>query len=345
MIPTILAIDIGFGNTKLVFGRDGEHWSELCFKSVAPRVRSDAAGPMGGLSEAHDRVTIQVGKFGYLVGPDTASVGSEPNLGNDYIETAEYLALLRGAICYSMKRSGQFVPRVDVLVLGLPVSNWQNRQTELMKIAEGPHPIPVPIERRAEFGETLLVNVGKVIVLPQPMGALQHALKGMSVRELRADDTIHMVIDPGYKTFDWFVSKGVRPELQRSGSLQGGVSQLIKHVASAAGAKLGSGTVNFAEVEAALASGMLSVQGQRMPMAQFADVMDAEAELVVRRFVNAIDMNLGIGSIHLVGGGANYYANALRKVFRGYDISIAAGSVMANARGFYLVGEAVASML
>ena len=345
MTQTILAVDIGFGNTKLVFGHGAGQWSELCFKSNAPRQRSDAAGPQGGLSESHDRVTIPVGKFGYLVGPDTASAGGEPNLGNDYIETPEYLALLRGAISYSMKRSARMVPRLDVLVLGLPVSNWQHRQAELMKIAQGPHPIPVPIEHRAAFGETLNVTIGKVIVLPQPMGALQHALMGVSVRELRADNTIHMVIDPGYNTFDWFVSQGVRPELQRSGSLQGGVSQLIKHVAVAAGAKLGTGTVNFNEIEAALAAGVLTVQGQRLPMAQFADVIEAEAELVVRRFVNVIDMNLGIGTIHLVGGGAPYYANALRKVFKGYDIAIAEGSVMANARGFYLVGQAVASMM
>ena len=52
MNKTFLAADVGFGNTKLVFGREGESWSELCFKSVAPQLVANAAGLAGSLSPA-----------------------------------------------------------------------------------------------------------------------------------------------------------------------------------------------------------------------------------------------------------------------------------------------------
>ncbi len=124
-------------------------------------------------------------------------------------------------------------------------------------------------------------------------------------RELNLDTSIHMVIDIGYSTLDWFVSSGLRPEFQRSGSLKGGVLQLLKHVANVAGDKLGIGTLNVNEVEKGLAAGVMQADGVELQMAQFAHIMESEAERVVHRFVNAVDMDLSVKTIHLVGGGAS----------------------------------------
>jgi len=243
-----------------------------------------------------------------------------------------------------MTRSGLLRRHIDVLVLGLPVANWKPRQAELMKIGSGPHPIPVPIAQRAQFGETLSVTVGKVIVVPQPVGALQHAVMNLPRTELRQDKRVRMVIDPGYNTFDWFVSVGVRPDLQRCGSLQGGVSQLLKLVANAAGARLGVGTLNLKEVEDGLASGSMLTQGKKLDMKEFEPIAQDEAREVVDRFLNAIDASLKIDIIHLTGGGASFYIKALREALPGYDIQVEPGTVMANARGFYLIGKTLADM-
>lgn len=256
----------------------------------------------------------------------------------------EYLALLRGAIYYSMKKSGQMHRHIDVLVLGLPVSNWRLRQAELIRIGTGSHRIPVPLAMRAEFGVTLELTIGKVVVLPQPMGALQVALNG-TPPTAEGDEMIHMVIDPGFNTFDWFTSVGLRPDLQRSGSLQGGVSQLLKLVSNAAGAKLGVGSLNLNEVEKGLRKRVMNVFGHRLEMAEFQPIMQSAAREVVERFLNSINLRLGIDTIHLTGGGAAFYIEALRKAFSGYDIRLEPASVMENARGFHLVGQAVASMM
>ena len=341
----VLSIDIGYGNTKLVCGHDAGSWSEMCFKSVAPVVLANPAGLAGSLSTALDRISIEIGNAAYLVGPEACISGGGAILGQDFMFRPEYLALLRGALYYSMKHSGGMHPHIDVLVLGLPVSNWRRCQAELIPLGGGPHRIPVPIELRSQFGETLEVSVGKVVVLPQPMGALNDALHGASQSGELDENAIHMVIDPGFNTFDWFVSIGLRPDLQRCGSLQGGVSQLLKVVSNAAGARLGVGSLNLNAVEKGLKTGVMSVHGQRLDMDQFQPMMELAAEAVVDRFVNAIDLSLGIDTIHLAGGGAGFYAKPIRKAFAGYKINFDTASVMANARGFYRVGEAVARMM
>lgn len=344
MNKTILAVDVGFGNTKLVYGRDGESWSELCFKSVAPELVANPAGLAGSLAPALDRVAIDVGSSSFLVGPDAFISGGDAILSADYVLRTEYLALLRGAIYYSMKKAGQMHRHIDVLVMGLPVANWRLRQAELIRIGTGPHRIPVPLAMRAEFGISLDVSVGKVLVMPQPMGALQFALNG-TPPTAEGDEMIHMIIDPGFNTFDWFVSVGLKPDMQRSGSLQGGVSQLLKLVSNAAGAKLGVGSLNLNEVEKGLRKGVMNVFGQRLEMAEFQPIMQSAAREIVERFLNSINLRLGIDTIHLTGGGAPFYINALRNAFSGYDIRVEAASVMQNARGFYLVGQAVAGMM
>ena len=76
MSKTILAIDVGYGNTKLVFGRDGNCWNELVFKSVAPTDKSGSGGHPAGISDSLDRITVPK-VFGWL-----ARVGglSEPEM-------------------------------------------------------------------------------------------------------------------------------------------------------------------------------------------------------------------------------------------------------------------------
>ena len=218
----------------------------------------------------------------------------------------EYLALLRGSIFYMMKKSGVALKHIDMLVVGLPVSNWRPMQAELSRIAKGPHQVPVPVALRSNFGERVEVTIGRVLVLPQPMGALHNATLGREGNPLQDETSVHMVIDPGYNTFDWFLSVGIRPDLQRSGSLQGGVSQLLRLVANAAGGKIGVGTLNLNEVEKGLSEGVMHAYGKRLDMIEFRPIIEAAAAQVVDRFVNSIDMSLGVNNIYLVGGGASF---------------------------------------
>lgn len=342
MKKNIIAIDIGYGNTKLVFGRENNSWGDLCFRSTTPKVNVPQVDVSKGMTGSLDRTPVSVDGATYLVGPEAYISGGGAILSTDFVARPEYLALLKGSIFYSMKKTGTVIEHIDMLVLGLPVSNWQPRQAALTVLGAGPHSISVPMALRSTYGEKVDVTVGKVLVLPQPMGALHYANHCLPTDKKLSAKGVHMVIDPGYNTFDWFVSVGLRPDLQRCGSLQGGVSQLLKLVANAAGGRLGVGSLNLVEVENGLTTGEMRVHGKCLDMTEFRPMMESAAEQVVDRFVNSIDMSLGISSVQLAGGGASFYLNALKKAFAGYEISVSEESVMANARGFYLVGTAMA---
>ena len=340
-----MALDIGYGNTNMVFGHEASDWSEMCFKSIASKINTPQGDMPSGLVGALDRVAVQVGGSSYLVRPEAHISGGGVILSTDFIERPEYLALLCGSIFYAMKKTGSVFSHIDVLVLGLPVSNWQLKQVALTQLGSGPYPIAVPIALRSAFGNQVSVTVGKVLVLPQPMGALHYANYCLSAENKLKATAVHMVIDPGFNTFDWFVSVGLRPDLQRCGSLQGGVSQLLKLVANAAGSRLGVGTLNLSSVEQGLETGVMQVHGQKLNMEEFRPMVQTAADQVVDRFINSIDMSLGISTIQLAGGGASFYLEALKKAFKGYNISLLNTSVMANARGFYLVADAISGIM
>lgn len=342
MKKNIIALDIGYGNTKLVFGREGGNWSDLCFRSAAPKMNLPQADMTKGITGALDQVSVEVGRAHYLVGPEAHLSGSDPILNTDFVDSPEYMALLKGSLFYAMKKTGSVIQHVDMLVLGLPVSNWQPKQAALTQLGCGPHSVNVPVGLRDGYGDRVEVTVGKVLVLPQPMGALHYANSLLAPQDKMKAAGTYMVIDPGFNTFDWFVSVGLRPALQRCGSLQGGVSQLLKQVSNTVGGRLGVGSLNLLEVEDGLKSGVLQVFGKRVDMTEYRPMVQAAAKQIVDRFVNSIDMSMRINTIHLAGGGASFYLDAIKKEFEGYDISVRDDSVMANARGFYIVGESMA---
>lgn len=104
-MQTILAIDVGYGNTKAVWNRRDLNgkvvWDEICFPSAANKIFRDhsiegVAGP--------DRVLVDVNGALFFVGPE-ATTGAEQLVGGiAYITKPEYEALLCGARSYMMKR-------------------------------------------------------------------------------------------------------------------------------------------------------------------------------------------------------------------------------------------------
>ena len=159
------------------------------------------------------------------------------------------------------------------------------------------------------------------------------------------DSSVQMVIDVGFNTFDWFTSVGMQPDFQRSGSLQGGVSQLLKLVSNAAGNQLGVGSLDLLVVEKGLEDNSINVHGQRLDMTQFAPLVQAAAKQVVERFRNSVEMAMQVDKIYLVGGGAKYYLDSLRALFRGHEITIEPSGVMSNARGFFLMGTMLVDLM
>lgn len=254
----ILAVDIGYGFTKAVWGdgkTDGQK-NEICFRSVAPMTNVDQNILSGTNVESFDRVVVQVNGKNYLVGPDAHEAGGNHSLDPNYSQRNDYLALLRGAIYYMFEKTGKISKTIDALVLGLPVSNYSNHKAALSMLGKQGHTIPVPVAYQSIYGATINVSAEKVLVLPQPLGSLRaySQMSGSNGSLLNAD-TMNVVIDPGFNTFDWLTARGFKPELSRCGSFQGGVSHILREVANAAGLDLGVGSIDMLECEKALETG------------------------------------------------------------------------------------------
>ena len=168
----VRAIDVGYRNCKFVERADGDRIVCQTFPSIAP-IASDRDL---GVDRATRRNTmvIPVGKVRYEVGAEAAlaqATDETRNLDDMYVLTDPYLAIVRGAL-RQMR-----VPRVDLLMVGLPVSLFKKRRAELEKRLKGDH----------ELGDGKAVHVAKVKAIAQPMGAflsyaVPHAQRDVTLR-------------------------------------------------------------------------------------------------------------------------------------------------------------------
>ena len=344
-MATILSINIGFGNTKAVWGRhqaseDQTSWSEICFRSVCPRVLVDESGS-GRTLGTRDRIEVSVGDNRFYVGPKSTLEGGVRALRPDYINTPEHEALLIGAWHYMFKDLDAIFPTIDLLVLGLPVSGFQANRKRLMELGSKVRRIPVPMSMRARCGkDSIDVVAKKVLVLPQPMGGLRLASDSSSEYELLDDGVILMMIDPGYSTFDWFVADGMVPQLDQSGSFQGGVSQILQVVSSKLGFDHGVGSQNFGLVEKALVAGVLNMDHLKIDMVPYRKVADSTASAIVDEFLQRLNPSkAGVSHIYVCGGGAVFYFNALKERLSNFKVKVLPDGVMSNCREFFLSGQ------
>ena len=84
MSKTILAADIGHGNTKAVFDQDSNgYWNEICFKSTALKETVAQTGANQSMVSGLNRVSIPVNGQNYLVGLEAHVSGGSTILGTD----------------------------------------------------------------------------------------------------------------------------------------------------------------------------------------------------------------------------------------------------------------------
>ena len=339
-----LAVDVGFGNVKAVWDRPAANvaealtsWGEICFKAIAhPATEHDRSG-IGGT----DRIAIEVGTEQYFVGPQATFGGGIRSLHEDYISTPEYEALLAGAWSYMFKETGMLYPDVDVLVLGLPVSRFANTRHRLAELGARKRRIPVPYNMRERSQKEYVdVQPGRVIVLPQPFGGLKVVSEEEKNYELFDDGVVSLVIDPGYNTFDWFVAQAMNAQMDLCGSFQGGVSQILKKVSAAISNDHGVESPNFGDVEHCLIASSMNLGHKRIDMEPYRAIANREARATVAEFLQLFNpTKTRVAKIYVCGGGANFYAEALRERLGAYKIEVMDDYVMANARGFWLYGN------
>ena len=153
----VRAVDVGSGNTKFVTGTADSEIRCASFPSLA--YPSSNGQPLWPGGDGAKTMFIPVGSLFYEVGPEVrlaADTFRATQLHDDYIESPEYMALLRGAL-RSMRQS-----QIDLLVVGLPVALFAVKKAALERVMTGEH----------DVGGGKKVSVVRTLAVAQPQGAL-----------------------------------------------------------------------------------------------------------------------------------------------------------------------------
>ncbi len=320
----VRAVDVGSGNTKFVTGVVGNEIRCASFPSVA--YPSSGETPHWPASERRKTVCIPVGPLFYEVGPDVglaADTFRAKQLHDEYTESPEYMALLRGAL--SMMK----VSHIDLLIVGLPVALFSLKKSALEKTMAGEH----------QIGGGKTVTVAKAMAVAQPQGALVHyAAEHKKMATIGTEQCL--VIDPGSRTFDWLVTRGMRLVQKQSHSINRGMSDVLRLLAAEISKDVGSPYRDYDAIDLALRSGKSPVIFQKpYDMGRHLPLAESVAQQAVSTMRQWIETPESLQNIILVGGGAFLFKKAVKAAFPKHRIHEVKEPMFANVRGFQLAGQ------
>ena len=328
MLPTVRAIEVGYGYTKWVQAADGDAIKTRCFPSIAPVKGNKAIAE--ALGRKRETVVIPIDGIEYEVGEDARLAQGHfngRNTDDDFCLTPEYLALTRGAMAY------MGVEQIDLLVVGLPVSTFYSKRQALAARMEGAHELP--------GGRTL--HVRRVLVLAQPHGAL--AAYGLTQKGLLATRTTrNLVIDCGSRTFDWLVTEGFKTLEQKSHAVNRGMIDVVESIAEGISHDIGQRYSDFDRIDRALRTGAsLRVLGRTVNLSKHLKVAHRIAMDAVQELKRKVDAATDIDNIIIAGGGAFFFRSKIEEGFPRHQVRVLEDSMMANVLGFQTIGMEIES--
>ena len=328
MRPIVRAIDAGRWNIKFVVADNGEEIKCMHFPSEAYPSETDMKTEVPALKRK--TVGIPVDGLTYEVGPDAhlaADVFNAKVLQHDaYFETAEYLALVRGAMHF-MK-----VAQIDLLIVGLPVATF--------KVPKWVAALERKMAGQHDLGKGRVVTVKEVRVLAQPTGALLHYGQAHNrLAEMRQEKSL--VIDAGARTFDWIVTLGMQQIENKSHSLNLGMFDVLHKIAEGISRNTGTQFRAFELLDAALRGGKNPVIFQKeYDITQHLPLARKTAEHAVAEMLHFVGDASDIKNIILVGGGAFFFKKAVIQAFPRHKIHELKDALYANVKGYQIAGRA-----
>ena len=320
----VRAVDVGSGNTKFVIGATGSEIRCASFPSVAYPSSADTSTQPA--AERRKTVCIPVGPLFYEVGPDislAADTFRAKQLHDEYTESPEYMALLRGAL--SMMK----LPHIDLLVVGLPVALLALKKASLEKAMVGTH----------QLGAGRAITVHKALAVAQPQGALVHyAAEHDKLSSIGTEQSL--VIDPGSRTFDWLVCRGMRLVQKQSHSINRGMSDVLRLMAAEISKDIGTPYRDVDAIDLALRTGKAPIIFQKpYDMKRHLPLADSVAQQAVSTMRQWIETPESLQNIILVGGGAFLFKKAVKAAFPKHRIHEVKEPMFANVRGFQIAGQ------
>mgnify|MGYP000895115006 CR=1 FL=1 len=322
----VRAIDVGYGNTKYIKSIDKKGNMELgIFPSIAPRATANGIG--SSFLDQRDTKIIDINGIPYEVGPDSKDLKRDDDtrvLHDKYIYSEQYKAILLGALSYMNE------PVIDLLVMGLPVTG--------MKYAEDLKKAFTGIQ---ELDENKTVDIKKVEVLAQPLGALFDYAFAVDGRFEEMKNETNLVIDPGFLTFDFLVTKGTRIIETRSDASPGGMSKVLKSMANSISRKMDISYHDLESIDEGLQKDdrMIKIFGKPVDLNPFVIETLPVLDDAVTFMKNIVGDGMDIDNIILAGGGAHVWKKRIMNQYPNHNLILLDNSVFSVVRGFQKVAE------
>ncbi|WP_420475184.1 PRTRC system protein D [Noviherbaspirillum sp. ST9] len=323
MEKIVRAVDVGFGNTKFVTGCTDNDIRCASFPSVAyPSARDLSMVPA---AERRKTLAVPIDGLFYEVGPEVGLAAESfraTQMHDRYTETPEYAALLCGAL--GMMK----VAIVDLLVVGLPVAALASKKSALEKAMTGKH----------EVGGGRTVTVRKALAIAQPQGALVY-YASLHQKWKAIEQEQSLIIDPGARTFDWLVAKGMRLVQKKSHSVNRGMFDVLQAIATEISADIGMPYRDFDAIDIALRTGKNPMIYQKpYDIAPLMPIARTIAQQAVSSMMQWIEAAYSFQNIILVGGGAFLFKKAVKEAFPKHRIHEVKEPMYANVKGFQIAG-------
>ena len=157
-------------------------------------------------------------------------------------------------------------------------------------------------------------------------------------------DERSLVIDAGWRTFDWLVTRGLRVVTRLSHSINRGVSDILRDIAEHISADIGVSFTDLEAIDVALRTGKNPRIFQKTYDIKPLDKLAREvADQAVSAMLQYFDNSHAFENIILVGGGAFMFKRAIKQAFPRHTIHEVREPLYANVRGFQLIGQRVAA--
>lgn len=335
----LVAVDVGYGNVKMVVGDQHSVSREFVLPAGAapvdlmPKLVNKQPDLKGGelvlVPGEDDSVEAWVGGVEQI----HVQNGTRPTHDN-YTRTKEYHALVLAALARQRNE------RIDLLVTGLPVSQFysdkgESLRRDLQRLMTGKHHI----------NDQVTVEVERTLVIPQPTGTFMGVAMKDEYAYLVEDDSLTtLCFDVGFFSVDWVNMSGRSVREKSSGSSQLATSHILELAAEQLSRQLDR-FVDRDRLDAAYRSGAqeLRVGGE---VVDYRSVLTEIGEKVGRRVADQVMSSLrnesrGVDVLLLAGGGAELYAPAMQRAFPKARVIRTEDPVMSNARGYFAYGNLV----
>jgi len=345
--PIARAIDLGFGYVKLARAsfEDGSGsaapLNPLAFPSVAAVSTVDGAAFEGVGLGSLDVVSVTVRGVTFRVGPDallTLSGSAVSVPGDEFFMSDEYLSLNLGALAYMDLPAAS---DIDVLAVGLPLTVFvrPDVRKHLVDSLQTTHLLPIPGQR----GQTREVKVHQVLVKPQALGALW-AMAYELGDEAAADvqTSTNLVIDVGYGTLMWLMSRGNKPMLERSGANMGGVNSILRSVIQRIDPQLSGSPLFLSRIDDAIRNNKPVPNITEAAAQEFAPAIRHQVKSMFKELMKSVGAKADVDTIWLAGGGAHLYLEEVKANFPNHEVRTCSATDdprFTNLKGLQLLAE------